>query len=1186
MALKVGELYALFTLDQSGVDSAITSIEQKLNKMSTTFTRTGTLLTNALTRPILDFGKDASKTAMSYGAEMSKSMSRFGFDTETPEGLAEFAEAYEAIDTEVMRVAKDSVYTTSEVAGAVEKMAMAGWSWEASVAAIEPMMDLAAASGEDVVTVSDIVTDAMTAFGLTFEKAGGDIDTFNGYVTHFSNVLAAAATSSNTDIGMMGESFKYAASMAGAMGYSVDDVAMALGLMANRGVKASQGGTALRRMFTNMLNPKGDAKDVVEKLNLTLVDTQGNMLSMADVMDQLRERFSDMPISLDAYAAALVNAQDAHNFNDWIDRYDEFSDKLTDLEKKGDTSGIEALKQEYADVIALWDAYEADADEILADLRENNDGAFDIISNAVSLGGARGMQALLAIITASDEEYQALRAAIEGSDTYGNGKGRTHAMKETMLDNAQGSLTKFTSSVDVLKTQIGDLINQSLVPMIDSAKEIVDRFIEMDDETKANVMQVIGLVASIGPALVGIGALTALLPKLASAFSFLTSPVGIIIALFGALAFSAMDAEGDITKGMQGIADALGLDTSGMNLEGFDLNETLNGMMDSAVNFANSPVVTNFMDKLGEGIRGAVDKIGSLDGAALVQTLIGTITGLANSEGVQKFMQNLGEGFKGAMSSLGNVTGEMISYIFSVQGLTDILHAGVALGKLLIQGVVNGVTGVGNFVKNMIENVLIGWGVLSEEEVQAAKEAGEQLAAVTETALEDKDIDPSMELLLNWGNWYGGQNLKDLDAAVQDTVSGFNSALKGALSQNTGSGEEFRDAALSSLFWSNEDWLTQAIEKGVNLDDPNLNIAEVLKNALGFDLNEILPNFDNIEFWDNLKTALESGKQSEVMKVITDAMTQVGEEASETAEQAGEKVAPEVLDTLSEVGLAYNETADAVTAGADNIVDAMGNGASKMSDAAFSGTLQAEKGDAETAAMQLSDAVVQQFLAEMSVENGTALAESFLSGILSVLNDTARLTTPASALGNAVRIAVTAAMSWLTGYNIGRNFGTGLLNGINSMLQAVTDAASNLGASAAGALSTSIDEGSPSRVTEETGENFGLGFINAIWDSMTGAANAAVTMGRTAAGALRDGVGSISASAADQLSVTAGTRTSEADKLAAENEKTASTYAAAIANALSGARVVMNGETVGQLVTDTVSEEIASRYVGKRYGTV
>lgn len=1203
MALKVGELYALFTLDQSGVDSAITSIERKLNGMSTTFTRTGTILTNAMTRPLIDFGKDSVKTAMDYGGQMSQALSRFsGLDTTTAEGAEEFAEAYAAIDAEVMRVAKDSIYTTSEVAGAVEKMGMAGWSWQASVAAIEPLMDLAAASGEDVVTVSDIVTDAMTAFGLTFENAGKDMETFNGMVEHFSNVLATAATASNTDIGMMGESFKYAASMAGSMGYSVDDVAMALGLMANRGVKASQAGTSLRRLLTNMLNPKGDAEGVMNSMYLSLTDETGNLLELGQVMDQLREKFADGAGSMAAYGEAIKGVQQEYNFNDWIDQYDEYSEKYDAAMNKGDTAAAEALQKEYADVLATWDAYSAACNDVYEKFQAENDGKFGIIQKAVSLGGARGMQALLAIINSSEEEYTQLRKAIEGSDTYGNGQGRTHAMKETMLDNAQGSLTRFTSSVNVLKTEIGNLINESLVPMIDKAKEIVDNFIGMDDETKKSIMDVVGLVAAMGPALVGLGLMTSLLPKLATAFSFLSSPLGIIIALFGAMAFSAMDAEGNISKGMEGIAEALGIDTSGLDFENFDLTEKLTGMLDGVTNFADSPVFTGFMEKMGEGLRGAIAKVGSLDGGELVKTLIGTITGLANSEGIKTFMSTLGEGIKGTLGALGDLAGEIVGYILSREGLTQIANAGLSIGKLLLESMFTAVQGIGDFVKNLTWSILIGVGLADEEgrqeyeaaqqAVQEAKESIDEMVEDAAADLSDSASEAFLPMLMK-----GLFSTEGLSGYSDDAASNFYSAFLESLGfANTG------DFALGSeQFSSFKTRLTDALYAAAHqaLDSDTDFTGDMAKTVMSGYLESIGLSSDSLsdELYEQIAKAFGGGGNiKELWQLLVNEL--VGSKEPEQTVTPEIEVEPEVnsegsqeaTDGLNEIVDKYvveaEEGAEAVQTGANSVVEAMDTGASRIAGATFSGTLAAEKGGAEEAALQLSDSVVQQFLLNMSAEEGSTLASTFVGGIVGVLNTHETVTTPAQSLSEAVRNAATSAMKWLDGYKIGYNFGLGILRGIEAMTQSVADAAAAMGDAATGSLSAAIDEGSPSRITEETGTNFGLGFINAIWDSVAGVQSAAVTMGRTAASSLKDGLGSISGSAAAQMNIETGNRKSQAEALADENSKTAETYAGAIARALSGARVMMNGELVGQLVTDTVSEEIASRYVGKRYGTV
>lgn len=1205
MALKVGELYALFTLDQSQVDTALDSIRGKLTGMSTSFTRAGTLWTHALTRPILDFGKDSVNAAMDYGKEMSNAMAKFGFDMNTPEGVAEYEKAYAALDAEVMRVAKDSVYTTDETAGAIDKMAMAGWSWEASIAALEPIMDLAAASGEDVVTVSDIVTDAMTAMGYTWESAGGDMDTFTGMVKHFTNVLATAATASNTDIGMMGESFKYAATMAGTMGYSIDDVAVALGLMANRGTKASQAGTSLRAMLTNLINPKGeDRNEAIEMLGLDLRYDENGLLDFKSFMDQIRQRFSELHIDdIDQYTKEVQALGE---------KYPELEEAAEVMAKIQALGGNRVLgedgtyrwafdflghsKEEIAEAQRLIEEYDLQlmelfaADDELNNLNErwsksqDTPEALMTAQFAANIGGVRGMLALLAIATASEEEYLGLVNEVAEADA---GEGRTHEMKEMQLDNSKGSLEKFLSSVQVLKTEIGGLINESLTPMIDKAKEIVDNFIEMDDEQKKSIMDVVGLAAAIGPALIGVGALAKLLPALGTAFSFLTSPMGLIVALFGAMAFSALDAEGNITNGMKGIADALGIDTSGLNLEDFDLDAKLEEMMGGAVDFANSPTVTSFMTKLGEGLQAAIAKIGSLDGEKLISTLIGTITGLAESEGVQMFMKNMGDAFRSGMGQLGNLTGEIVGYIFSPAGLTQIFKAGVTVGKLVIEGLVNGIAGFGNFVANAIEAALVGLGVLSQEELDAAKEAGKQLATTTAEAYEGATA--GEKRLIDWANFYGGQNRSELDAAAQDAATSFNGLLRDA-AKRAGTGEEFRDEVLANMFWNNEDWMKQAEANGFNIWDENLNVAEVMKSILGSEnLDDILPAFEDLDFWGKMLEAINSGKQSEVMQVVSDLLAKAA--AGAETPEAGETPAPGTEEVsaatqeLVENGAVMKDAAGNIQTSTDEIVTAMANGASAISQTGLVTAVTENTGAVETAALTVADAAVQQFLLTMSAENGNAIGTNFVNGIINAVTVTGGLLiNAAGVMAASAHNAAQAAMSYASAFRIGKNFGQGLVNGINAMIGAVADAAAAMGAAAGDSLSGSIDEGSPSRLTAKSGVNFGLGFINAVLGSAAAAGQAAALMGVTASESLAKGANALSGMAADQMSLSG--RNSFSETRAAENERNAMTLGNVIASALNGARVEMNGVLVGELVTETVSEGIANRYAGMRYGTV
>ena len=190
---------------------------------------------------------------------------------------------FEVLTEKAKEMGRTTKFTATEAGKAFEYMGMAGWKTQDMLNGIEGVMNLAAASGEDLARTSDIVTDAMTALGMKAEES-----------THFADVLAATATNSNTNVGMMGDSFKYVAPLAGALGFSCEDLSIALGTMANSGIKSSQAGTALRAILTNMSKPTKDMQGAMDKLGVSLTDGQGHMKSLRQIMIDLRSSFSKL----------------------------------------------------------------------------------------------------------------------------------------------------------------------------------------------------------------------------------------------------------------------------------------------------------------------------------------------------------------------------------------------------------------------------------------------------------------------------------------------------------------------------------------------------------------------------------------------------------------------------------------------------------------------------------------------------------------------------------------------------------------------------------------------------------------------------------------------------------------------------------------------------------------------------
>lgn len=230
-------------------------------------------------------GTFSAKTGMAYESQMS-----------TVRALSQASDAdMLQLDKTAQHLGATTVWTAKESGQAMEYMAMAGWNAKQMVDAVPATMDLASASGEDLAEVSDIVTDSMTAFNMQAKEA-----------SHFTDVLAAAATSSNTNVGKLGESFKYAAPLAGSLGYSIEDTSLALGLMANSGIKASQAGTSMRSWLTRMAKPTDESAAAMKKLGLSLKDSHGKMKPLRTVIKETRSAFSGLSKSQKAQYAAML----------------------------------------------------------------------------------------------------------------------------------------------------------------------------------------------------------------------------------------------------------------------------------------------------------------------------------------------------------------------------------------------------------------------------------------------------------------------------------------------------------------------------------------------------------------------------------------------------------------------------------------------------------------------------------------------------------------------------------------------------------------------------------------------------------------------------------------------------------------------------------------------------------------
>lgn len=243
-----------------------------------------------VTATVTALGTASVKTAADFEAAMSKVAAVSGASGKELEDLT--AKARE--------MGSKTKFSASEAAEAMNYMAMAGWKTEDMLSGIEGVMNLAAASGEDLATTSDIVTDALTAFGLSAQDSG-----------HFADVLAAASSNANTNVSMMGETFKYCAPIAGALGFSVEDTAEAIGLMANAGIKSTQAGTSLRTIMTNLSGEVKICGENIGEVTVATTNADGSMRDLSDILADCRTAFSGLSESEKAAAAESLVGKNA-----------------------------------------------------------------------------------------------------------------------------------------------------------------------------------------------------------------------------------------------------------------------------------------------------------------------------------------------------------------------------------------------------------------------------------------------------------------------------------------------------------------------------------------------------------------------------------------------------------------------------------------------------------------------------------------------------------------------------------------------------------------------------------------------------------------------------------------------------------------------------------------------------------
>ena len=613
MAINMGSAIAYLELDTSkfskGFTSAYNDLKvfgdksatagQKFKGFSSALNTVGSGLAKGVTLPLLGVGTAAVKVASSFDSAMSEVKAISGAT----------GTQFTQLRDKAIEMGAKTKFSATESAEAFKYMAMAGWDTKDMLNSISGVMNLAAASGEDLGTVSDIVTDAMTAFGLAADgttkvlKNGYNVEVSNA--EHFSDVLAEASSRSNTNVSLMGATFKYVAPIAGAMGYSIEDTAVAIGLMANAGIKGEQAGTALRSTITRLVKPTKESGTAMDALGISVTNSDGSMKSLDDVLRQVRSSMSG----------------------------------LTEDQKA---------------------------------------------SYAAMLAGQEGMSGLLAIVNASDEDYQKLSESIQ------NCTGASQEMADTMQDNLGGAVTLLKSALESAGITIGERLTPYIRELAEWITGLVEKFNSLSDSQQDLVVKIGLILTAIAPVML-IGS---------KVFSLLSSVIGIITTVGSALstvfAFglnaTALSAAGAST-GVTMLAGAIGFLASPITLViaaitalvaafviAYKKSETfrnfINSLVEDLKTFFTETVPQAFeifKEKISEVFENAKQKIGEFKDKCqeIVQNVIEFFT-VTLPQGIEQFatvtipsfVQNVITFLQELPHNLGIMVGEMLGHLY------------------------------------------------------------------------------------------------------------------------------------------------------------------------------------------------------------------------------------------------------------------------------------------------------------------------------------------------------------------------------------------------------------------------------------------------------------------------------------------------------------------------------------------
>ncbi|WP_297995424.1 phage tail tape measure protein [uncultured Clostridium sp.] len=428
------------------------TIGNDLKTLGNTTKTIGQGFTTGVTVPIMGAGAAVTVAGTNFGTAMSKLQATAGISDKT-------SESFKALEAKALEMGSSTSFSASEAAEGLTFLSLAGWDVETSIERIEPVLRAAEAGGMDLALTADLVTDSMSAAGVS-------ADDFTKYL----DIAAQAQRKSNQSMQQLLEANIVAGGSFKMLNIPMNQSAALLGVLANRGIKGSEAGKALSSVFANLVTETGQAGDALDAMGISLFDSNGKQKDMVVVLKELRSK--------------LINTSDG-------------TSKLT-----------EKQQAQYASM----------------------------------LGGKTQFDTLMALLDGLGGEYDDLVIQLD------NSSGALDEMARIMKDNLGGQIDSMKSAIEGALIRAFVALEPVLSKVVDLVTQAANWFSSLDEEQQKNILVMAGVVAAIGPMLMGIGQLIVV--------------GGNAVTLFGKLsggATAASGAAGGLTSAAGILASPIGI---------------------------------------------------------------------------------------------------------------------------------------------------------------------------------------------------------------------------------------------------------------------------------------------------------------------------------------------------------------------------------------------------------------------------------------------------------------------------------------------------------------------------------------------------------------------------------------------------------------------------------------------------